>query len=57
MPAVMLSEAASAASMFSGIATQMTNAVGEIIPIALGVAAAILVPTLGYKLFKKFTKG
>lgn len=37
-------------------ASQMTTAIGTVLPIALGVAGGILVITLGWKLFKRLTK-
>jgi len=39
------------------VASDMTSAIGSILPIALGVAGSILVITLGWKLFRRFTKG
>ena len=43
-------------SVFTTVAADMTSAVEGIAPIALGVGAAVLVITLGWKLFKKLTK-
>lgn len=37
-------------------ASEMTTAIGTVLPIALGVAGGILVITLGWKLFKRLTK-
>lgn len=41
---------------FTGVANDMTAAVGAILPIALGVGGTILVVFLGWKLFKRLTK-
>lgn len=40
---------------FTSCATDMKGAIGDILPIALGVLAAILVITVGIKIFKKIT--
>ena len=37
----------------SGAATEMTNMVGTIVPVAVPVVTAILVVTFGIKVFKK----
>lgn len=41
---------------FTGVAGDMMEAIGVILPIALGVGGTVLVVTLGWKLFKKFSK-
>lgn len=41
----------------NNIAFTILNQIGNILPIALSVAGAILVVKLGWKLFKNFTKG
>lgn len=41
---------------FTGVASDMMDAIGTILPIALGVGGAILVIYLGWKLFKRLTK-
>lgn len=43
-------------SAFTTVASDMTSAVGSILPIALGVGGTVLVVTLGWKLFKRLTK-
>ena len=43
-------------TVFGSVAENMTAAVEAVAPIALGVGAAVLVITLGWKLFKKLTK-
>lgn len=40
----------------TSVATQMTGALGDILPIALPVMGAILVVRYGIKVFKSFTK-
>ncbi len=61
MPAVMLSAAATGTDALStaitSVASDMQGQIGAILPAALGVGGTILVCTLGWKLFKKFTKG
>ena len=41
---------------FGTVASDMMEAIGTILPIALGVGGAILVIFLGWKLFKRLTK-
>ena len=41
---------------FTSVASDMTSAIGTVLPIALGVAGTILVIFLGWKLFKRLTK-
>lgn len=46
--------------MIDGLTTaaaQMQTSIGEIVPIALGVATTILVITVGWRLFRNFTRG
>lgn len=46
--------------MISGLtdtASQMQTTIGDVIPIALGVAGTILVITIGWRLFRNFTRG
>ena len=43
-------------SALSTTASDMMNAVSSIVPVAVPVVGAILVVTLGIKVFKKFTK-
>ncbi len=43
-------------SALSTIASDMTGAIGSVVPIAVPVIGGILVVTLGIKAFKKFTK-
>lgn len=38
-------------------ADQMQSAIGDILPIALPVAGTILVITIGWRLFRNFTRG
>lgn len=51
---------AAISGMISGLTTtasQMQDTIGQIIPIALGVAGTILVITVGWRLFRNFTRG
>lgn len=41
---------------FTGVAGDMMDAIGTVLPIALGIGGAILVIFLGWKLFKRLTK-
>lgn len=60
MSNVILQEGASITDALStamtSTASEMTSAIGTVLPIALGVAGGILVITLGWKLFKRLTK-
>lgn len=38
-------------------ASDIMNAVGQILPVVLPIAIAIVVITVGYKIFKKFGNG
>ena len=38
-------------------AAQMQDAIGQVIPIALPVAGTLLVVTIGWRLFRNFTRG
>ena len=38
-------------------ASDIMNAVGQILPVVLPIAIAIVVITVGYKIFKRFGKG
>lgn len=38
-------------------AASMQDAIGQVIPIALPVAGTILVVTIGWRLFRNFTRG
>ncbi len=38
-------------------ANSMMGAIGDILPVALPVAGAVLVITMGWRLFRNFTKG
>lgn len=38
-------------------ANSMMDAIGDVLPVALPVAGAILVITMGWRLFRNFTKG
>lgn len=38
-------------------ADEMLSAIGKVLPTALTVAGAILVVTLGWRLFRNFTRG
>lgn len=40
----------------STVQSDMMSAIGSAVPIALGIAATVLVITLGWKLFKRLTK-
>lgn len=40
----------------STVKTDMMSAIGSAVPIALSIATAVLVITLGWKLFKRLTK-
>ena len=44
-------------SALSTTADQMQGAIGDILPIALPVAGTILVITVGWRLFRNFTRG
>lgn len=41
----------------STTSTDMLSAIGSVLPTALTVAGAILVVTLGWRLFRNFTRG
>lgn len=41
----------------SGVAQSMLDSIADILPVALTVAGAILVVTLGWRLFRNFTRG
>lgn len=41
----------------STAATEITGQVGAALPIALGVGAAILAVTVGWKIFRRFVRG
>lgn len=41
----------------SGIAKSMLDSIASVLPVALTVAGAILVVTLGWRLFRNFTRG
>lgn len=46
--------------LISGLTTtasDMQSAIGDIVPIALPVAGTILVITIGWRLFRNFTRG
>ena len=43
-------------SSFETVSADMMSAISTVLPIALGVAGAILVITLGWKLFKRLAK-
>lgn len=38
------------------VTSDMMTAIGSVVPAALGIAAAILVITVGWKLFKRMSK-
>ncbi len=44
-------------SALSTTSTDMLSAIGSVLPTALTVAGAILVVTLGWRLFRNFTRG
>ena len=47
-------------ALISGLtstASDMQSAIGQVVPIALGVAGTILVITIGWRLFRNFTRG
>lgn len=44
-------------SALSTTSADMLSAIGSVLPTALTVAGAILVVTLGWRLFRNFTKG
>lgn len=44
-------------SALSTTSNDMLSAIGSVLPTALTVAGAILVVTLGWRLFRNFTKG
>lgn len=41
---------------FTSVSGDMMSAIGVILPIALGVGGTVVVITLGWKLFKRFSK-
>lgn len=41
---------------FTGVASDMMEAIGTVLPIALGIGGAVLVIFLGWKLFKRLSK-
>lgn len=46
-------------ALISGLTTtasDMQGAIGQVVPIALGVAGTILVITIGWRLFRNFTR-
>ncbi len=45
------------AGSFTTMANELTGMIGDVLPIALVVSGSLLAINLGYKLFKKFTKG
>lgn len=47
---------AALSTAFTSVSSDMMEAIGTVLPIALGVAGAILVVFLGWKLFKRLTK-
>ena len=54
---LVLAEGASAmTTAFQGIATQITNALTEVAPIAIGIVGAFLVWKYGIKFFKGIAK-
>ena len=40
---------------FTGIASDLTSALGEIVPIAIGIVGAVMVVTFGIKMFKRIS--
>lgn len=40
---------------FTGIAGDLTSALGEIVPIAIGVVGAVMVVTFGISMFKRIS--
>lgn len=61
---VMLSEAVTADAVTGALSTAMTttannmlSAISSVLPTALSVAGAILVITMGWRLFRNFTHG
>lgn len=47
-------------ALISGLnttANQMQDSIGQVLPIAMGVAGTILVITIGWRLFRNFTRG
>lgn len=44
-------------SALTTTADQMQGAIGDILPVALPVAGTILVVTIGWRLFRNFTRG
>ena len=44
-------------SALTTTSTDMLSAIGSVLPTALTVAGAILVVTMGWRLFRNFTKG
>lgn len=44
-------------SALSSTSSDMLSAIGTVLPTALTVAGAILVVTLGWRLFRNFTRG
>ena len=44
-------------SALTTTANDMQGAIGEILPVALPVAGTILVVTIGWRLFRNFTRG
>lgn len=38
------------------VVADMTSAIGSAVPAALGIASIVAVVTIGWKLFKRFTK-
>lgn len=43
--------------IFKQLKTMMLDAISDVLPLALTVAGAILVVTLGWRLFRNFTRG
>lgn len=41
---------------FTDIANQMLKTISDLLPVAMGVAGAILIIGVGYKVFRKFIK-
>lgn len=64
MPTVFLEAGVSSTAVTTALSTAMTttannmlSAIGSLLPTALSVAGAILVVTMGWRLFRNFTHG
>lgn len=44
-------------TMFDGVVTEVTSAVGSVVPAAIGILGTILAISVGIKVFKKLARG